>query len=93
MADVLDIGSKSCFVFGHSPEFSDFILQHNSISRKHAALVHDAEGILHVIDLGSKHGTYVDDEKLKPHEPMMLRGMNPFSPFLCFSVVCNHEGS
>ena len=35
----------------------DILLEHPTISRKHAALVHHRDGSVHLIDLGSAHGT------------------------------------
>lgn len=46
-------------------ETSDVVLNHPSISRRHAAMAHDADGVLYVIDLGSTHGTFLDGTRLR----------------------------
>eukprot|EP00903_Cladosiphon_okamuranus_P014177 g13174.t1 len=40
------------------------VLEHQSISRRHAALVHNGDGDVFAADLGSTHGTYVNGCKL-----------------------------
>jgi len=47
------------------------VLDHQSVSRQHAAIVHSADGIL-LIDLHSSHGTFLNDEKLEPGVPYKL---------------------
>ena len=43
-------------------------------SRVHCALVVTEDQQLHVEDLGSVNGTHVDDERLQPRQPRVLRG-------------------
>jgi len=52
-------------VFGRSPA-CDVPLEHPSISRQHAALGVDERGGVTLTDLGSAHGTKVEDTWLKP---------------------------
>ena len=55
---------------GRSQEAQVF-LNHPSVSRRHALLVVDENG-LQIEDLGSTNGTRVDGVPLKPHEPLRL---------------------
>lgn len=50
-------------------ESKNFILmEHPTLSRQHAVFQHDDNGILHIYDLGSTHGTQVNQQFLKPKE-------------------------
>src|SRR5262249_17671380 len=49
------------FVLGRSAE-CDFVIQDPTVSRQHAEIVVD-NGSVSIRDLGSRNGTYVDDEK------------------------------
>jgi len=71
--ETLPLGKKRYYVFGRNPEVCDVVLDHESISRKHAAIVHHTSGKLYLIDLQAGHGTFVDDKKVKPHTPMSLK--------------------
>lgn len=55
---------------GRSQE-ADVMLRHPSVSRRHAQIVVDGEGV-QVEDLGSTNGTRVDGVLLKPGEPVRL---------------------
>jgi peptidyl-prolyl cis-trans isomerase NIMA-interacting 1 len=50
-------------------------LNHSSISRQHAAIVHSDDGFK-VIDLHSTHGTRVNDKKIATGTPVLLRDMD-----------------
>jgi hypothetical protein len=52
---------------------SDVVLQHPSISRRHAAVLHDGKGGLFLFDLGSTHKTFVDGTRAEPRTPVPLR--------------------
>jgi pSer/pThr/pTyr-binding forkhead associated (FHA) protein len=47
--------------------------QEKGVSRIHAAIERTGETVT-VVDLGSTNGTYVNGEKLVPHQPRVLRG-------------------
>ncbi|EFN52440.1 hypothetical protein CHLNCDRAFT_138968 [Chlorella variabilis] len=63
--------SQEC-VFGRMPS-CDVQLEHLSISRAHAQLTTDGAGNLFVTDMGSAHGTNVDDAWIKAKVPKQLR--------------------
>lgn len=48
-------------------------LEHPKVSLYHARIERRFDGSYRVVDLMSKNGTFVNDEKLKPFEPMDLR--------------------
>ncbi|GEM_PF-2794979 len=49
----------------------DICLQHPTVSKKHAEIVHE-DGILSICDLSSTNGTYVNGESILPDTPRML---------------------
>ncbi|KAE9031243.1 WD repeat-containing protein 70 [Phytophthora rubi] len=69
----ISVGQRSCYVLGRSEELSDVWLQHPSISRQHAAIVHDKHEQICLMDLGSAQGTFVNDREIEPNEPRELR--------------------
>lgn len=71
--DTVPLGAKKYIVFGRSPEVCDVLLDHTSISRKHAAIVHHTSGKVYLIDLQSGNGTFVDDVRIKAHSPISLK--------------------
>jgi len=69
------------YVLGRSDAGSSYVpevdlapynAQQYGISRRHAALVRNA-GIVHVIDLGSMNGTFVNSKRLSPQTPVPLK--------------------
>ncbi|XP_057982903.1 protein phosphatase 1 regulatory inhibitor subunit PPP1R8 homolog [Malania oleifera] len=63
---------KRRHVFGRQFSTCDFVLDHQSISRQHAAVVPHKNGSIYVIDLGSVHGTFVANERLARDNPVEL---------------------
>lgn len=59
-------GSRDVTVLGRNSKMSHEVLEHQSISRRHAALVHNGDGDVFAADLGSTHGTYVNGCKIAP---------------------------
>ncbi|KAF0700280.1 Aste57867_9188 [Aphanomyces stellatus] len=68
----VNVDSKACFLFGRNALVCDIVLEHCSISRMHAALVHHHDGAVYLIDLGSCHGTFMDGEKLEALQPTLI---------------------
>ncbi|GFS45662.1 SMAD/FHA domain-containing protein [Actinidia rufa] len=63
---------KRKHIFGRQLHTCDFVLDHQSVSRQHAAVVPHKNGSIHVIDLGSAHGTFVANERLTKETPVEL---------------------
>uniref|UniRef100_K3WJW3 FHA domain-containing protein n=1 Tax=Globisporangium ultimum (strain ATCC 200006 / CBS 805.95 / DAOM BR144) TaxID=431595 RepID=K3WJW3_GLOUD len=66
------ISTKKVNVFGRDQENCDHVLGNPSVSRKHAAVIHDEKGGIYIVDLMSRHGTYVGKKKIPPHDPYLL---------------------
>lgn len=63
---------KRRHIFGRQLQTCDFVLDHQSVSRQHAAVVPHKNGSIYVIDLGSAHGTFVANERLTKESPVEL---------------------
>lgn len=63
---------KRKHIFGRQIPTCDFVLDHQSVSRQHAAVVPHKNGSIYVIDLGSVHGTFVANERLTKDNPVEL---------------------
>ncbi|KAL5222044.1 hypothetical protein ABZP36_026757 [Zizania latifolia] len=63
---------KKRHIFGRQVPACDFVLDHQSVSRQHAAVVPHKNGSIYVIDLGSVHGTFVANERLTKDNPVEL---------------------
>ncbi|XP_050369581.1 protein phosphatase 1 regulatory inhibitor subunit PPP1R8 homolog [Argentina anserina] len=59
-------------IFGRQSLTCDHVLDHQSVSRQHAALVPHKNGSIYVIDLGSAHGTFVANERVTKDTPVEL---------------------
>ena len=68
--------SDKALLFGrkvdNAPERGTLRLDHDSISREHAVIVHAFQGEAFVCDLGSRYGTLVDGEKIAPRSYIKL---------------------
>lgn len=52
----------------------DFVIQHSTVSNRHACLLHDAdEDSYRLVDSGSTNGTMVRGRALVPGEPVVVR--------------------
>ncbi|TVU06628.1 hypothetical protein EJB05_49852 [Eragrostis curvula] len=63
---------KRRHIFGRQVPACDFVLDHQSVSRQHAAVIPHRNGSIYVIDLGSVHGTFVANERLIKDNPVEL---------------------
>ncbi|XAR53889.1 hypothetical protein NMG60_11022606 [Bertholletia excelsa] len=63
---------KRRHLFGRLFQACDFVLDHQSVSRQHAAVIPHKNGSIYVIDLGSAHGTFVANERLTKDSPVEL---------------------
>ncbi|KAH7837954.1 hypothetical protein Vadar_020041 [Vaccinium darrowii] len=63
---------KRRHIFGRQLQTCDFVLDHQSVSRQHAAVIPHKNGSIYVIDLGSAHGTFVANERLTKDSPVEL---------------------
>ncbi|XP_057961369.1 protein phosphatase 1 regulatory inhibitor subunit PPP1R8 homolog [Malania oleifera] len=61
---------KKRHIFGRQFPTCEFVLDHQSVSRQHAAVVPHKNGSIYVIDLGSAHGTFVANERLTKDTPV-----------------------
>ena len=59
--------NKYPYVIGKSKRSSDYKVSSNVVSRVHARLNCEM-GVFTIEDLNSTNGTFVNDERLKPHE-------------------------
>lgn len=80
MVKLMPVTTRACYLFGRDKRASGAIyLRHLSISRQHAALVHDREGRALLIDCGSSHGTFVNGTRVAPGESTQLRRGDTFT--------------
>lgn len=71
------VSNFGAYVIGRNTEgvkCGEITLGHQSLSRRHAAIVHDMQAKSYVVDLGSKAGTMLNGERLKPREYKELKG-------------------
>ena len=63
--DTVDVGGRELFMMGRLADTCDYVLEHPSISRQHAAIQFKADGAAYIYDLRT-HGTRVNKRQLKP---------------------------
>ncbi len=77
----LDLSRKPAYVLGRNGQQADLVVPHDSVSRQHAAILHgapnaDGSSSVHVVDLKSSMGTYLDLgsgwKRLPPNTPTAL---------------------
>jgi pSer/pThr/pTyr-binding forkhead associated (FHA) protein len=77
----LDLSRHASYILGRSAATAKIVVPHDSVSRQHAALVHARQGpggshSVHVVDLGSTKGTFIDLgsgwTRLQPNMPATL---------------------
>mmetsp|Transcript_18281 Transcript_18281/g.21946 ORF Transcript_18281/g.21946 Transcript_18281/m.21946 type:complete len:287 (+) Transcript_18281:290-1150(+) len=77
VVETLCIDEQECYVLGRNAQVVDIQLDHPSLSRQHAALVHGQNGLT-ILDLGSVHGTFVNDQRLEPNTPTVVTPTDTF---------------
>jgi flagellar motor switch/type III secretory pathway protein FliN/pSer/pThr/pTyr-binding forkhead associated (FHA) protein len=70
---------QDCINFGREPD-NDIVVPVAGAGRRHARIV-KRQGRYFLEDLGSANGTYLNDVKLRPHQPVLL---NEGAQFLIF---------
>jgi len=66
-----DLSSVKGIVIGRSEERTDLAVPDGSVSRLHAAIVHD-DDTTYAVDLGSTHGTFVNATRIAPNTYVKL---------------------
>lgn len=70
LVEKLIIDEKKCYYFGRNSDTCDFMTEHASCSRTHAALMyHRHLNRMFVVDLGSMHGSFISNLRLDSHKP------------------------
>jgi len=69
---IKDINRKKCTIFGRNKSMCDIWLEHPSISRQHAAILHGSSGNMYILDLGSSHKTTCNHKKLHEKKRQVL---------------------
>ena len=75
-----DITQKSFYLIGRNRDYCDIVLDHPSISRRHAILQHKDTGELFLYDLGSTHGSFLNKKLITQQEYVQL-GIGDFMNF------------
>ncbi|EDO47533.1 predicted protein [Nematostella vectensis] len=74
LVEKLIIDGKPCYLFGRNKDVCDFMVEHSSCSRVHAALVfHRHLKRCFLVDLGSTHGTYIGTIRIERNKPTQVQ--------------------
>lgn len=68
----LPINFSNGVVIGRSVSKTDYSVDNNMLSRVHAR-VYSKDGICYIEDLGSRNGSFVNNIRVRPGNPMMLK--------------------
>ncbi|KAL0584495.1 hypothetical protein ABG067_005674 [Albugo candida] len=72
MIGTYNVNQKAVYLIGRNTLICDIALNHCSISRLHASIIHHHEGCTYLVDLGSCHGTFVDEVPLQKLQPTLI---------------------
>eukprot|EP00057_Strongylocentrotus_purpuratus_P001446 XP_001199058.2 PREDICTED: nuclear inhibitor of protein phosphatase 1 [Strongylocentrotus purpuratus] len=73
MIEKMMVDEKNCYYFGRNSIVCNFILDHSSCSRVHAALLwHKNLNRSFIVDLGSTHGTFLGSICLEIQKPQQI---------------------
>nr|CCA16583.1 conserved hypothetical protein [Albugo laibachii Nc14] len=72
MIGTYNVNQKAVYLIGRNTLICDIALNHCSISRLHATIIHHCEGCTYLVDLGSCHGTFVDEVPLQKLQPTLI---------------------
>ena len=65
------LGASSGVIVGRNPRYAAFVINHEGISREHVKLS-VIDGVLHIEDLGSTNGSFVNNTRLSPKQKMAV---------------------
>lgn len=63
---VMDINLKTHYTFGRLAT-CDIVMEHQSVSRKHAVIQFRDNSTVYLYDLGSTHGSFINKRRIPPH--------------------------
>ena len=69
----VDVSQQQRYVFGRQADAVDVEVAHGSASRVHAVLQHGEGDTVHLYDLGSTHGTFLNKARLAPRAFTQVR--------------------
>ena len=65
------LGASSGVIVGRNPRYAAFVINHEGISREHARLS-VVDGVLHIEDMGSTNGSFVNNTRISPKQKMAV---------------------
>ncbi|MBS3904021.1 MAG: type III secretion system inner membrane ring subunit SctD [Simkania sp.] len=70
-----NIETDHVYIVGKDPNVCDIVFQDLSVSRQHARLTSDAEGIISIEDLGSRNGVLVNGELINDRKVLLSQDL------------------
>lgn len=52
------------------------VLEHPTVSRRHAAMINHKDGSVYIVDMGSNNGTFVNGASIAPWSLILLKGVD-----------------
>lgn len=76
LVDQIDLTNRPYTILGRNPDHSHVLLDHPSISRKHAVVYFSDEERIFIMDLKASHHTYLNAQEIDPlkHEIEIING-------------------